>query len=99
MSSPHQLLAGQGIPTLCSRCKKLERQRQLVLDKIHSVVAHRFESMSDKLHELFQLQDRRDQIGRALQAHRHLHVAEVHKRKGSCATTSDPKSDRLGMAL
>src|SRR5260370_10227009 len=45
---------------LCTDCKRLEREYQLTIVEIYSVVGRRFKTVGEKLHELFRWQDMRD---------------------------------------
>jgi hypothetical protein len=74
----------------CSQCKRLERRYQLVLKKLYSVVDGRFDTVAEKLHELFRLQDSRDEVAGALHAHKRAHTTGAYKHKAAQATgTSD----------
>jgi hypothetical protein len=86
MSSRRQWLSGQEMTVSCYRCEELERRCQLVLDRIHWTAGRRFNTVAEKLDELFRLQDRRDEIAAELHAHKRVHVRETYKRKAAGAT-------------
>jgi hypothetical protein len=59
---------------MCRDCERLEREYQRTIAEIHSVVAGRFETLGDKLHELFRCQDVRDKLLKAFYEHKKAHA-------------------------
>jgi len=59
---------------LCPDCKRLEREYQLTIAEIYSVVGGRFKSVREKLHQLFRWQDVRDEAVEAFYEHKKTHV-------------------------
>ena len=55
---------------MCRDCERLEREYQLAIAKIYSVVGGRFETLGEKLRELFRCQDVRDKAVKAFYEHK-----------------------------
>jgi hypothetical protein len=65
----------------CLRCNRLEWEYQHTIAGINSVVAGRFNSVGEKLRELFGWQDVRDKSVEAFYDHKKTHATE-HKKIG-----------------
>jgi len=59
---------------LCTDCKRLEREYQLTIVEIYSVVGRRFKTVGEKLHELFRWQDLRDKAVKVFYQHKKTHT-------------------------
>jgi hypothetical protein len=57
----------------CPDCEILERECQLAIAEIYSVVDRRFKTVDEKLRELFRWQDTRDKAVRAFYEHNKSH--------------------------
>jgi len=55
---------------MCRDCERLEREYQLTIAEIYSVVGRRFETAGEKLRELFRCQDVRDKAVKAFYEHK-----------------------------
>ena len=82
-------------PVSCPQCERLEHRYQVVLEKLHLTVDRRFNTLSDKLRELYKWQDVRDDVARALHVHKRVHVSTACKHKGANSTESDHVSSRI----
>ena len=58
----------------CPECEKLERKYQLTIGEIYSVVGGKFNTVGEKLRELFRWQDMRDKTLKTLYAHKKTHA-------------------------
>jgi hypothetical protein len=61
-------------PAQCRECKRLEREYQLAVGNIFSVVCTRFETLGEKLHQLYEWQGVRDVAIKAFYKHKKSHV-------------------------
>lgn len=59
---------------MCPDCKRLEREYQLTIVELYSVVARRFKTVGEKLRELFRWQDMRDKAVKAFYEHKKAHA-------------------------
>ncbi len=67
---------------LCTDCTRLEREYQLTIVEIYSVVGRRFKTVGEKLHELVRWQDLRDKAVKVFyQATVLVGIEEVDRRR------------------
>ncbi len=66
---------------MCRDCETVEREYQLAVAEIYSVVGGRFGTVSEKLRELFRCQDVRDKAVKALDEHKRAHARTVSGRR------------------
>jgi len=59
---------------MCPDCEILEREYQLTIAEINSVVGRRFKTVGEKLYELFRWQDTRDKAVKAFYQHKKSHA-------------------------
>jgi hypothetical protein len=59
---------------ICPDCEILEREYQLAIAEIDSVVGRRFNTVGEKLRELFRWQDTRDTAVKAFYEHKKSHA-------------------------
>jgi hypothetical protein len=59
---------------VCRDCERLEREYQLTIAGIYSVVGGRFATVGEKLYELFRCQDVRDKAVNAFYEHKRAHA-------------------------
>jgi len=59
---------------LCHDCQRLEREYQLTIVEIYSVVGRRFQTVGEKLRELSRWQDTRDKAVNAFYQHKKTHT-------------------------
>jgi hypothetical protein len=59
---------------LCPDCQRLEREYQITIVEINSVVGGKFKAVRDKLRELFRWQDARDKAVTAFYDHKKTHA-------------------------
>jgi len=64
----------------CHECERLEREYQLAIAEIYSVVDGRFETAGEKLRELFRRQDVRDKAVKAFHEHKKAHATAASGR-------------------
>src|SRR5437879_2654330 len=62
---------------LCPDCQRLEREYQLTIAEIYSVVGGRFKTLREKLRELFRWQDVRDKAVEAFYEHKKTHAGRA----------------------
>ncbi len=65
----------------CHECERLEREYQLTIAEIYSVVDGRFGTVGEKLRELFRRPDVRDKAVKALDEHKKAHARTVSGRR------------------
>lgn len=61
----------------CPECLSLERQCQHAIGQIQWVVASRFNTLGEKLNELYEWQDERDRAIKSLHEHTKSHARTV----------------------
>jgi len=66
---------------MCRDCERLEREYQLTIAEIYSVVDGRSGTVGENLRELFRCQDVRDKAVKALDEHKRAHAREVSGRR------------------
>ena len=62
-------------------CERLEREYQLAVAEIYSVVGGRCETVGEKLRELFRCQDVRHKAVKAFYEHKKVHARAVSGRR------------------
>jgi len=66
---------------MCPECEKSTYEYQHTIAEIYSVVSGRFETVGEKLRELFRRQDVRDKAVKAFYEHKKAHARSVSGRR------------------